>query len=151
MTILRVRAKGTGRVVRYSALKRGALVETTRLGSLFFSTTLPDVITDVLAATEEFDQNRRVTTVVPNGPTTASLDLAIMGNGFEVLCSRRLVRGLFPLNPFAAEFGSNYDVVVSIKAATEVESRLVDMLRGKYECNQEAEPGAAPDTAPGRV
>lgn len=144
MAILRVRAKGTGRVVRYSALKRGELVETTRLGSLFFSTTLPDVITDLLDAAEELDPNRRVTTVVPNGPTTASLDLAVTGNGFEILCSRRLVRGLFPLNPFAAEFGSNFDVVVSIKATPEAESWLVERLRGKYECSQHAAPGASP-------
>ncbi|MGL6075329.1 MAG: hypothetical protein ACRC8S_14330 [Fimbriiglobus sp.] len=141
MAILRVRAKGTGRVVRYSALKRGELVETTRLGSLFFSTTLPDVMTDVLAAAEEMDPNRRVTAVVPNGPATASLDLAITGLGFELLCSRRLVRGLFPLNPLAAEFGSNYDVSVSIKAAPEVEARLVERLQVKYVCSPDAAPG----------
>lgn len=141
MAILRARAKGTGRVVRYAALKRGELVETTRLGSFFFSTTLPDVMTDLIAAVEEIDPNRRVRTVVPNGPTTASLDLAITGSGFEIVCSRRLVRGLFPLNPFAAEFGSNYDVVVSINAAPAIEARLIEQLRGKYECSLDPEPG----------
>lgn len=75
MAILRAQAKSTGRVVSWSALKRGELVDVTRLGSLFFSTTLPDVVTDLLAATEAIDPVRRVTTVVPNGPTTASLDL----------------------------------------------------------------------------
>jgi len=138
MAILRVRAKSTGMVVQHSALKRGELVETTRLGSLFFSTTLPDVMTDVLAVAEEIDPQRQVAAIVPNGPTTASLDLAVTGSGFEFLCSRRLVRGWFPLNPFAAEFGSNYDVVVSINAAPEVEGQLVEWLQGKYVCSPDA-------------
>ena len=50
---------------------------------------------------------------VPQGWTSAPLDVAVNGSGFSVACSRRLVRGWFPLNPFAAEFGSNFDVVVS--------------------------------------
>jgi hypothetical protein len=143
MAILRVRAKSTGRVVCYAALKRGELVGTTRLSSLFSSTTLPDVMTDLIAAAEEIDPNRRVRAVVPNGPATASVDLAITGSGFEIVCSRRLVRGWFPLNPFAAEFGSNYDIVVSIHAPPEIETRLAEQLCGKYECGPDAAPGTS--------
>jgi len=39
--------------------------------------------------------------------------------GFEVHCGRRLARGFFPLNPIAAEFGSNYDVPVTISATNQ--------------------------------
>jgi hypothetical protein len=81
------------------------------------------------------DKGYRLVTVVPNGPTTAALDLALLGTGFEIICSRRLVRGLFPLNPFAAEFGSNYDVVVTINASSdEVRSKVMGLLQSKYPC-----------------
>ncbi len=55
MATVRAKAKSTGRVVSWSALKRGELADTTRLGSIFFSTTLPDVITDVIAIATEID------------------------------------------------------------------------------------------------
>lgn len=99
------------------------------------TTTLPDVITDILDLAESFDKSYRVKTVIPNSLTTASLDLSITGNGFNVLCSRRLVRGWFPLNPFAAECGGNYDVVVTINADDQaVHDKIVDMLQSKYSC-----------------
>lgn len=68
---------------------------------------------------------------------TAALDLALLGTGFEILCSRRLVRGLFPLNPFAAEFGSNYDVVVTVTASSdEIQSKVMGLLQSKYPCTK---------------
>jgi hypothetical protein len=134
VAIIVAQATGTGRVVRWSALKEGRLEDATRLGTLFFTTTLPDVITCLLAAAEAADPKYRLVTVIPNGPTRASLDLAILGSGFEVLCSRRLVRGLFPVNPFAAEFGANYDVVVSINAPVELEAQWINELQANYPC-----------------
>jgi hypothetical protein len=135
MTTFHVRATSTGRVVSYSQLKRGVLRDASRLGSLFFTTTLPDVITDILDLCQSFDKDYRIVTVIPNSATSAALDLAITGKGFNVLCSRRLVRGLFPLNPFAAEFGSNYDVIVTINAEKqEIRDKIVQSLQSKYSC-----------------
>jgi hypothetical protein len=135
MATLHVQATSTGRVVSYSQLKNGVLRDASRLGSLFMTTTLPNVITDILHLAESFDKGYRIETVIPNSPTTASLDLSISGNGFNVLCARRLVRGWFPLNPFAAEFGGNYDVVVTINADDQAaHDRIVDMLKSKYSC-----------------
>ena len=72
-------------------------------------------------------------------PTSASLDLAIIGNGFKVLCARRLVRGLFPLNPFAAEFGENYDVVVTVETVSQADGeKIVDTLRSRFACKDVA-------------
>ena len=133
MATIRVQATGDGRIVGWSELKQGRLVDTSRLARLFLTTTLTDVITDLCALAESFDKGYRIVMVVPNGPTTAALDLALLGTGFEIMCSRRLVRGLFPLNPFAAEFGSNYDVVVTVNSSSdEVRSKVMGLLQSKY-------------------
>jgi hypothetical protein len=135
MATIRVQATGDGRIVGWSELKQGRLVDTSRLARLFLTTTLTDVITDLCLLAESLDKGYRIVTVVPNGATTTALDLALLGTGFEIMCSRRLVRGLFPLNPFAAEFGSNYDVVVTVNAsADEVRSKVVGLLQSKYPC-----------------
>jgi hypothetical protein len=133
MPTIRVQATGDGRIVGWSELKQGRLVDRSRLARLFFTTTLTDVITDLCALAESLDKGYRIVTVIPNGPTTAALDLALLGAGFEIICSRRLVRGLFPLNPFAAEFGSNYDVVVTVNASSdEIGSKVMGLLQSKY-------------------
>lgn len=135
MTTFHVQATGTGRVVSHSHLKQGVLRDASRLGSLFFTTTIPDVISDLLDLCASFDKDCHVEVLIPNRATSASLDLVINGKGFSVLCARRLVRGLFPLNPFAAEFGANYDVLVTIDAAEQpVHDKIVGMLQGKYPC-----------------
>lgn len=135
MAIIRVQAKGSGRIVGSSELKQGRLVDVSRLARLFFTTTLTDVIADLCVLAESLDKGYRIVSVVPNGPTTAALDLALLGTGFEIVCSRRLVRGMFPLNPFAAEFGSNFDVVVTVNASSaEVQSKVVGLLQSKYAC-----------------
>ena len=132
MATIRVQATGNGRIVGWQELKAGRLVDKSRLATLFFTTTLTNVITDLCALAESLDKSYRIVTVVPNGPTTAALDLALLGKGFQIMCSRRLVRGLFPLNPLAAEFGSNYDVVVTVSSSDEVQSKVVGMLQSKY-------------------
>ena len=135
MATIRVQATGDGRIVGWSELKQGRLVDTSRLARLFLTTTLTDVITDLCLLAESLDKGYRIVTVVPNGATTTALDLALLGTGFEIMCSRRLVRGLFPLNPFAAEFGSNYDVLVTVNASSdEVRSKVIGLLQSKYPC-----------------
>ena len=137
MSILRVKANGTGRVVSWNALKRDELRDASPIERMICLTTvLPDVINDVLETTKDCDPHRRVTCVVANGPTSAALDLAIIGGEFEVNCARRLVRGMFPLNPFAAEFGRNYDVVVTINAKPALEASLTMRLRSRYQCSE---------------
>jgi len=133
MTILRVKAKGDGRIVSWSRLKQGQLVDAKRFGSFSSTTTLTDVVTDLCALCQSLDGQCRLTMVFPNGPTTAAFDLTIIGNGFQVLCGRRLIRGWFPLNPFAAECGANYDVIVTVDASSnEAKSKIVDLLQAKY-------------------
>ncbi len=135
MATVHVKATGDGRIVGWSELKQGRLVDTSRMGRLLVTTTLTDVIADLCTLSESLDKSYRIVTVIPNGPTTAALDLALLGTGFEIMCSRRLVRGLFPLNPFAAEFGSNYDVVVTVTAASaDVQSKILGTLQSKFPC-----------------
>jgi hypothetical protein len=137
MATIRVRATGSGRIVGWRELLHGKLVDTTRLARFFMTTTLTDVITDLCALAESFDRDYRIVMIAPNGPTTACLDLKLSGVGFEIVCSRRLVRGWFPFNPFAAEFGSNYDVIVTIGGSSaEVEETVLDLLRSTYPCQE---------------
>lgn len=136
-TTMLVRATGSGRIVGWAELKQGQLVDASRFGRLFLTTTLTDVITDLCALAESLDDGYQIVMIVPNGPTTASFDMKLVGLGFEIVCSRRLVRGWFPLNPFAAEFGSNYDVVVTVGGDSPMaKSAIVEFLRSKYSCQE---------------
>ena len=47
------------------------------------STTLTDVITDLCALAQSIDENYRIATVVPNGFTTAALDIMLDGEGLH--------------------------------------------------------------------
>jgi len=133
MATIHVKATGSGRIVGWQELKEGRLVDTSRLARLFLTTTLTDVITDLCALAESLDPDYRIITVIPNGFTTAALDLSLIGSGFEITCARRLVRGMFPLNPFAAEFGSNYDVVVVVNTPSDdIQSKVAQLLNSKY-------------------
>jgi hypothetical protein len=135
MTTVRVRATGSGRIVGWSEFKRGEIVDASRLGRFFFTTTLTDVITDLCAVAVSLNPDYKIRVVVPNGFTTAALDVVLTADEFEVYCERRLTRGWFPLNPLAAEFGSNYDVTVTINCASdEVKSAFLDSLQSKYTC-----------------
>lgn len=133
MKTIRVRATGNGRIVGWSELKNDQLVDRSRFSTM--TTVLTDVVTDLCELSHLLDSNYRIETIIPNGPTSASLDLKIVGRGFDIVCARRLVRGWFPFNPVAAEFGSNYDVVVTVSAeSADVESRLIQLLTSKYVC-----------------
>src|SRR5262245_17367817 len=135
-TIVRVQATERGQVVSWSEFKRGRLAKPGRLARLLsWTTMLTDVVTDLVGFAKSIDRNYRLVIVTPNGPTTASFDLMLAGNDFEIICSRRLVRGGFPFNPFAAEFGSNYDVIVSMnQASVDVRSKVLEHLQSKYQC-----------------
>lgn len=136
MTSMRVRATSDGRIVGWAELKKGRLVDTTRLSRLYLTTTLTDVIADLCAWSQEFDPDFRIEMLIPDGPTTASLDIKLVARDFEIVCARRLVRGWFPLNPIAAEFGSNYDVVVTVTGNSEIVTEVVKRLRSKYTCSE---------------
>ena len=136
MITLLAKAKGTGRVVNWSRFKQGEWVDQSRI-SLTPTTVIPDVIVDVMEKCESLDESCAVEPLFPNGFTTAQFDILIKGDRFEVSCGRRLARGLFPLNPVAAEFGSNYDVLV-VGSATdqEVEEAIARAVSGKYQCTK---------------
>ena len=135
MTTIRVRATGSGRIVRWSAFKHGALVDASWLGRLLPTTTLTDVITDLCALAASLDSWYRLWVVAPNGFSTGNFDVVLSAEEFEVYCERRLVRGGFPLNPLDAEFGANYDVTVTVNATSdEIQDAFVDLLRSKYHC-----------------
>ncbi len=135
MPILRVTATGSGRVVSWPKLKQGQLADTGRVRSLAPTTVLTDVVADIHDLCKSLDTNCRIVSVIPNGFTSLTFNLAFIGQGFEVTCTRRLVRGWFPLNLLAQEFGGNYDVVVTVNGANdEAIEKLVGMLKSKYQC-----------------
>ena len=134
MITLLAKAQGTGRVVNWSRFKQGDWVNQSRI-SVTPTTVIPDVIVDVMEKCESIDPSCSVEALYPNGFTTAQFDIAIRGSSFEVNCGRRLVRGMFPLNPFAAEFGANYDVLVTISSAEEnIEEQIAEVVSQQYEC-----------------
>lgn len=148
MKTIRIRANGTGRIVAWKPLIEGRLVTPPFLERFVrMTTTLPDVIVDVIEATRLHDPDTRLVCIVPNGPTTTQLDLSLTGRDFQIVCSRRLVRGWFPLNPFAPEFGANYDVVLTAHGDSEFVSELIQGLQSRYVSQDiaDGEPRAARD------
>jgi len=133
MKIIRAQATGTGRVLSHFRFRASELTPASALDRCTNLTTiLPDVMNDVINYCEKIDPQYTFRVIIPNGPTSASFDVVLKGNNFKILCSRRLMRGWFPLNPFAAEFGSNYDVIFSIAAEESFETPLLTMLKEKY-------------------
>ena len=123
-----------GRVVNWSRFKQGELVDQSRL-SFSPTTVITDVITDLIEECNLIASDCMIIPLFLNGFTTVGFDLSIKGDGFQVNCGRRLVRGLFPLNPIAAEFGKNYDVLGAISAENkQTEERISDLVRRKYHC-----------------
>lgn len=71
-------------------------------------------------------------------PCTPQAERPIAAGTWPINCGRRLVRGWFPFNPIAAEFGSNFDVLVTFNADTpEIEEQLADGIRQSYHCRIE--------------
>jgi hypothetical protein len=136
MITLLAKAEGTGRVVNWSRFKQGEWVDQSRI-SLTPTTVIPDVIVDVMEKCEAIDASCSAMPLFPSGFTTAQFDISIQGKGFQVNCGRRLARGLFPLNPFAAEFGANYDVLVTVSASDPgIEEAIATVVSGKYQCKR---------------
>ncbi len=147
MITLRARATRSGRIVNWPRFKKGELVACSRWNCLL-TAVLTDVVTDLIDEAKRLDPSCTIIPLFPNGFTTASFDIAIKGEGFQVNCGRRLVRGLFPLNPIAAEFGANYDVLVAINGdTTELEEKIAGRIRQKYRC--EIEIGSEQDASAG--
>ena len=133
MKIIRTQATGTGQVVSYSKFIESKLVPASIWGRItFFTTIIPNVITDVIDYCKNIDPQYTFRVIIPNRPNSMSFDIVLAGQNFQILCSRRLMRGWFPLNPFAANFGSNYDVIFSIMADEAFESNLLKTLKNKY-------------------
>jgi hypothetical protein len=130
-TVLRVRAKGSGKSVDWLSFKAGKFVPNSRLQS-FLTSVLPDVISETLEILSK-QEAKSIEIVFPNGFTTASFDMVVTGDDFKVLLGRRLVRGLFPLNPIAAEFGSNFDVLVFLSGENPVLDEIQDFLVANFE------------------
>lgn len=129
--IVRAQAKGCGRIVSWNQLKKGQLADTERLCPM--TTALTDVITDIINVSKRLDPASKVSPIFPNGFNNANFDIRIHGSAFEITCGRRLVRGFFPLNPIAAEFGRNYDVIVTVWArSSRIRDQLLDVVRQKY-------------------
>lgn len=135
MPILRVKATAAGRRVWWSDFKQSRLVDAPFSLSPAPRTILTNVVTDLCAECESLDRNCHLVTVIPNGFRSFTFNLAITGNGFEVTCTRRMVRGWFPLNPFAAESAANFDIIVTINGEDEVVNKLTAMIKSKYECS----------------
>lgn len=136
MITLIAKAEGTGRRISWSQFKKGEWVDQSRI-SLTPTTVIPDVIVDVMEKCEEVDASCSIVPLFPSGFTTAQFDISIQGKGFEVGCGRRLARGLFPLNPFAAEFGSNYDVLITVSAADlGLEEAIANVVSRNYLCKR---------------
>jgi len=127
MITLKTRATKTARTISWSEFKKGKIVEQSRL-SFTPTTVIPDVLNDMILMCAQIDPEFKIKMLIPNSFTTASLDFTISGQGFQVTCSRRLVRGLFPFNPIAAECGGNYDVIFSIEATGDLSRQLENAI-----------------------
>ncbi len=137
MVTMKVQAKGTGRVVNWSRFKHGEFVDQSRW-SLSLGTVIPDVIADVITECQGLTKEMEIKTLFPNGFFSASFDIAIRGDGFGVNCARRLIRGGFPFNPLAAEFGANFDVLLTVSAKDPaIEEQIASSIREKYLCQTE--------------
>jgi hypothetical protein len=137
MVKIRAMATGSGLIINWLRFKKGELVPCSRWSCLL-TTVLTDVVTDLIDCAIGIDPTCTVTPLFPNGFTTTTFVIAIKGKGFLLICARRLVRGLFPLNPIAAEFGRNYDVLITVTADTpEVAKRIIEEVRRKYVCSIE--------------
>ncbi|MCL2118184.1 MAG: hypothetical protein FWH27_07130 [Planctomycetaceae bacterium] len=133
MKIIRTQATGTGQVVSYAKFIESKLVPASILRRLTdLVTTIPNVLTDVIDYCKGIDPQYTFRVIIPNSFTSASFDVALAGQDFQILCSRRLIRGWFPFNPLAANFGSNYDVIFSVMADEAFESNLLKTLKNKY-------------------
>jgi hypothetical protein len=135
MRTLKVKAQSKGKVVDWYKFRKGVLRN--RGTFSFLTTALTDVITDVIGLCRSEDPHSDIKVVIPNGFFSSAFDLSITAKDFKIVCGRRLTRGFFPLNPIAAEFAYNYDVILSIDTSLfNFEEKLVGFLKAKYKCDE---------------
>ncbi|MCF6312067.1 MAG: hypothetical protein L3J39_06420 [Verrucomicrobiales bacterium] len=132
-SLLHSRATKTGLIVDHRKFLEGEVVPASRILKGFMTTTLPNVMTDI----QEYCFQKRLDTEieigVPNSFVTANLVVAYRSQSFRVICGRSVVRSLW--NPFAAEFGKNYDVMTFIESdMKKFHDELRSLLTTKYEC-----------------
>jgi hypothetical protein len=131
--VFKAQASGTGKYVDWSKFKQyGEIEERNPVKSSFMTTTIPDILNDLLSFLAEKHIDFQVKTIFPNGFTTTSLDLLIECDDIHILCGRRLVRGFFPFNPFAAEFGKNYDLMFSLSGSEALVEGICEQVITKY-------------------
>lgn len=128
MKIIKVSAKSTARTVSWSQLTKGEIVNQSR-SSLSLSTVIPDVLDEVIQLINDINPEFNISILKPNGFTSACLDFAILSEETKIMCSRRLVRGFFPFNPIAAEFGGNYDIIFSISTNDDIMEKLLSIFK----------------------
>ena len=130
--VFRVRAKGSGKVIDWNRFISGEIKNTGRTGA-FLTIVLPDVIAEILNFLDEKEITATISSVFPNGFSTSSFDITVSGDDFKILLGRRLIRGLFPINMFAAEFGSNYDALIFLSGKNpillEIEEKIISQFQ----------------------
>lgn len=132
MKLFVVEAKGTGRIVSWKKFKEGEFVDRSRF-SLSFTTVLTDAVNDMYSICREFDNNCKIVIIEPNGFTTSKFRIVFKGANYSIVCERILVRGGFPFNPLAAEYGKNYNVLFSVDTQNEeFEQKIYDHFKSKY-------------------
>jgi hypothetical protein len=127
-----VEAMGNGRVVNWRELKKGKFVDQRSL-SFSITTILTDAVVDMYNICREFDKDCKIVVIEPNGFTTSKFRIAFRGANYSVICERIKARGGFPLNPLAAEFGKNYNILFNINTqAEELQKKIYNHFKNKY-------------------
>jgi len=120
-----------GEVVGWWAFRKGRFKSPDWFGRCFGVTTaLTDAVTTMWKLCQEIDPKSQRFVIVPNGFTSSYFRIEFRSQQFLVEAERRLARGAFPLNPLAAEFGGNYEVIFHLVSEDDaVLQQLGDLFR----------------------
>lgn len=128
-----VKATGTGAIVGTQKLMEEEVVNASRIEKKFMTTTLPNVITDLITIAKERDPDTCIELTIPSTFVSADLSIILKGGDFTINCERKLAR--FFWFPFMAEFGSNYNILVSTNSTSqEFQTIIRSHLEGSYKC-----------------
>lgn len=127
-----VEAKSNGRIVSWKKFKEGRFVDQSRF-SLTPTTVLTDAVNDIYNICRQFDNDCKIQIIKPNGFTTAKFRIMFKGENYSIVCERVLVRGGFPFNPLAAEYGKNYNVIFNVDTQIEeFEQKIYEYFKSNY-------------------
>lgn len=136
MAALRIRARGTGSIACVRSLREGVLVRTSRARTAL-TYVVPDAMEEVLRICEALPEPIEIRPIRTGTMTSTDMDLEIANPSIHLVIGRRRARGFLIF--FAAEFGSNYDILLTIfRGDPEVVSRIEEAVRG-YTCSELAE------------